>query len=216
MVDVVDDGRKVIAGRCGNDDLLCACGDVCGSLLLGGIEAGALQNDIDADLAPRKVLCVCFLIDGDLLAIDNDSVLGSFDSVLALAELAGESALSGIVLKKVSQHSRAGQVVDRDDLIAISLEHLSESKAADTSESVNRNFYHDFDPPENGICYVYIAIIDILLEHDSKCKNSVRTFTNSVLTQNVFRHILGMVGNTLQIVDDLDKDDAGSRVALSC
>ena len=158
---------------------------MCRSLFLGGIEAGALQNDIDADLAPRKVLCVCFLIDGDSLAIDNDSVIGNFDSVLALAELACESALSGVILKPI----RPNPLIATFTMILILLK-------------------MEFA--------VYIAIIDILLEHGSKCKNGVRTFTNSVLTQNVFRHILGMVGNTLQIVDDLDKDDAGSRVALSC
>ena len=37
------------------------------------------------------------------------------------------------------QHLGVGQVVDRDDFVALSAEHLTESQTADTSETVNCN-----------------------------------------------------------------------------
>jgi len=60
--------------------------------------------------------------------------------VLALADLAAEGALSGIVLKKVSEHLRAGEVVDSNYFVALSVKHLTESKTTDTAEAVNGNF----------------------------------------------------------------------------
>ena len=65
--------------------------------------------------------------------------------MLALADLAAVAALSGIVLEKVSEHSRAGKVVDSDYLVALSAEHLTECQTADTTETIDCNFYrHDF------------------------------------------------------------------------
>ena len=55
--------------------------------------------------------------------------------------------LSGIILEQVSQHLRAGQIVDRNNLIAFSVEHLTESQAADTAETINRNLNHWKSPP---------------------------------------------------------------------
>src|SRR5699024_6780762 len=52
LVDGVDDGLQVIAGRSGDDDLLGASSDVSHALVLAGVEAGALQDDIDVQLAP--------------------------------------------------------------------------------------------------------------------------------------------------------------------
>jgi hypothetical protein len=39
----------------------------------------------------------------------------------------------------VSQHLGGGQVVDSDNLEALSAEHLAESQTADTTETVNSN-----------------------------------------------------------------------------
>lgn len=46
-------------------------------------------------------------------------------------------ALRRIVLEKMSEHLGRGQVVDSDDLIAGSAEHLTESQSADTTEAVD-------------------------------------------------------------------------------
>ena len=56
MVDVVHDGGQIAAGRSGDDDLLGASVDVGLSLSLAGVEAGALENDVDVEVAPRQVV----------------------------------------------------------------------------------------------------------------------------------------------------------------
>ena len=82
LVDRVDDGLQVVAGRSRDNDLLSASSDVSHALLFAGVEAGALQNNVNADLAPRAILSVLNGIDLDLLAIDDDGILGSFDGAL--------------------------------------------------------------------------------------------------------------------------------------
>jgi len=109
------------------------------ALLLAGVEAGALQNDIDVQLAPGSILCVLNGVDLDLLAVNDDGVLGSLDGVLALADLAAERTLSSIVLQQVSQHLGAGQIVDCNNLIALSIEHLTESQTANTTKTIDSN-----------------------------------------------------------------------------
>ncbi len=80
--------------------------------------------------------CVLNGVDLDFLAVDDDGILGSLDRVLAFADLAAERTLSGIVLQQVSQHLGAGQIVDRDDLVTLSIEHLTESQTTDVAEAV--------------------------------------------------------------------------------
>ena len=123
------------------------------SFCLAGIETGALQYYIDTQLTPRQLSCVRLSVDSDLLAVHSDrtrsndgltilsenSVFVSY-SVLALTELACETTLSGVVLQKVSQHLWAGQVVDRNYLITLSFEHLTESQ---TAKAVNCYFCHN-------------------------------------------------------------------------
>ena len=139
LVDGVDNGLQVVACGSRDDDLLGASLDVSHALLLAGVEAGALQNDIDVQLAPGSVLCVLNSVDLDLLAVDDDGVLGSLDGVLALADLAAERTLSSIVLQQVSQHLGAGQVVDCDDLVTLSIKHLTESQTTNTTETIDSN-----------------------------------------------------------------------------
>jgi hypothetical protein len=62
--------------------------------------------------------------------------------VLSFTELAGEATLSGVVLQKVSKHFGAGEVIDGDNLITISLEHLTESQTTDTAKTVDSNSIH--------------------------------------------------------------------------
>ena len=140
LVDRVDNGLQVVAGRSRDNDLLSASSDVSHALLFAGVEAGALQNNVNADLAPRAILSVLNGVDLDLLAIDDDGILGSFDGVLVLTDLAQERALSGVVLEQVSQHLGAGQVIDGNNFVALSLKHLTESQTADTAKTIDSNF----------------------------------------------------------------------------
>ena len=77
MVYIVNDGRKIISCRSGDNNLLCACCDMSRSFLFGCVEAGALQNYIYSKLSPRKILSVFLSVDLDGLAINCDAVLAS-------------------------------------------------------------------------------------------------------------------------------------------
>ena len=120
---------------------------------LRGVESGALQNDVNIELCPRKILCVGHCIDCDLLAINCDGaggldglavflILGLFgsDSVKIFAENAAVTALCRVILQQVCQHLGACQVVDSNDVITLSAEHLTERKTADSAETVDSNF----------------------------------------------------------------------------
>jgi hypothetical protein len=74
VVDVVDNRLEVVACRSGDDDLLGASVQVSLSLCLGGVEAGALEDDVDAELAPRQVVGVSLLVDLDGLAVNRSAM----------------------------------------------------------------------------------------------------------------------------------------------
>ena len=93
VVDVVDDRGEVVARGSGDDDLLGAGVDVSLGLGLGGVEAGALEDDVDVELAPGQVGGVGLLVDLDLLAVDDDGILSGGDLVIAAVV-----ALRGVVL----------------------------------------------------------------------------------------------------------------------
>ena len=83
MVDIVNDGGQVIAGGSRDNNVLCACVDVSLCLSLGAVETSALQDNVNVQLAPGQLSSVGLSVDGDLLAVDNDVVLASLDSVSA-------------------------------------------------------------------------------------------------------------------------------------
>ena len=126
------------------------------SFSFAGVETGALENNVDTELTPRKLSCIRLSVDSDLLAVNSDrtrsnnsltilcenSVLESY-SVLALTELTCETTLSGVVFQKVCQHLRAGQVVDCNYLITLSFKHLTECQTTNTAEAVNSYFCHN-------------------------------------------------------------------------
>lgn len=106
------------------------------ALRFGAIESRAFENDVYADLAPRQVSGVLFRIDLYLFSVDDDGVVRRGDLVRQSV-----SALRGIIFEKVCEHSGIGQVVDRDNVVTLGAEHLSESQTADAAESVDCNFY---------------------------------------------------------------------------
>ncbi len=137
VVGVEDDGLEVRAGRSGDNDLLGTSVDVSLSLSLRGVETGALKYNVYAKLAPGKVLCVLLAVDLDFLAVNNDGILFCLDLVPESI-----SALSGIILQKLSKHFRVGEIVDGNDVIALSFEHLSECETSDAAETIDSNFNH--------------------------------------------------------------------------
>ncbi len=157
VVYVVNDSRQIVSGRSGDDDFLGAGVDMSLRLGLAGIEAGALKHYVNIEGLPGEILSLRHGVYGDFLAVNGDRAgnlyglavffelrLLRLDGVLVLADNAAESLLSGVILEKMSEHSRAGKVVDSDDLIAGSSEHLTESETADTAKTVNGNSYGHF------------------------------------------------------------------------
>jgi len=108
LVYAVNDGLQIVTSRSRDNYLLSASVDVSLRLLLGGVEAGALQNYVNTDLAPRKILCILLFINCNLLAIYGNGVFSRLNGVLALANVTSVSTLSGIILQQVCQHLRIG------------------------------------------------------------------------------------------------------------
>ena len=136
MVDVVNDGGKVIARRSGDNDFLRTGLKVCRSFLFAGVETGTFQNNINVVFFPRNVLGVFFGVDFNLFAVDGDGIFagGHFVGVFIFA-------LGGIILQEMREHFRAGQIVNRNDFIPFRVKHLTERQTTDTTETVNTNFY---------------------------------------------------------------------------
>ena len=137
VVDLGNNGGQVVASGSGDDDLLGTGIDVSLGFSLRHIEAGALQDDINTQLAPGQLSGIGLGIDGDDLTVDDDAVLPSLDTVRAKGQRA--STLSGLELQQVRQHLGRGQVVDSDNLEALSTEQLPEGLTADTTETIDSN-----------------------------------------------------------------------------
>ena len=63
-------------------------------------------------------------------------MIGIGDQISLLVSLLGR-----IVLQKIGKHIRGSQIIDRDNLKALSLEHLAESQTANTTKTINCNSY---------------------------------------------------------------------------
>ena len=141
MVDAVDNGREIAAGRCRNQNLFGARVEVRLALRLGSKEAGALENDINPQLPPGKILGVSLFVNPNIFAINGQGILVALDC------MAGVSSLHAVVLQKIGQHLGIGQVVDGDNLKLFIPENLAEGKPSDSAEPIDCNFNHSCDPP---------------------------------------------------------------------
>ena len=171
VVDVVDNRRQVVAGRSGDDDLLGASVDVSLGLGLRGVEAGALEDDVDIKVAPRQVVGVGLLVDGNLVTIDGNGVLAGDDLVVASIV-----ALRGVILQQVSEHLRRGEVVDGDDLGALVTEHLTEGQTTDATEAVDSNLdchAFSFRRPPDAPCAVQVSVGNTISDITASAKNPI-------------------------------------------
>ena len=174
FVNAVNDGGKIVARGCGNNDFLCACGDVSRRFFFRSIETGAFENYVDFVLFPRNVFSVFFGVDVDLFAVYDNCALGlfvacAFVDFVRNAVRVFISALRGIVFEKVREHFRVGKVVDSHYFVALSVEHLSESETTDTTESVNTNsdFCH-FCVLQKMCFIIYFLLFKAILSPPSK------------------------------------------------
>ena len=124
--------RDVLALRRGADDDLLRAGVDVGARLVGvGEQAGRLDHDVDAEVAPRQLGRVLDLEDLDRLAVDDDRVVG-------VADVALVGAVRRVVLEQQGVGRDVDEVVDGDDLdTRRALEHRLEGLAADAAEAVD-------------------------------------------------------------------------------
>jgi len=97
------------------------------------VPAGALDDDLDPQLPPRKIGGVLAREDLDLLAVHHDGVLLHLDGRL-------EAAVHGVVLQEVGQGLRVGDVVHGHDLERWILVRGAEEITADPPEPVDADF----------------------------------------------------------------------------
>ncbi len=108
-VDAEGDGDVGFGRRRGDDHLLGARREVLGGVLALGEEAGRLDHDVDAEVAPGQVGRVALGQHLDLLAVDHQRALVGLDG-------AREAAQDRVVLEQVGHRGRVDQVIDGDEL----------------------------------------------------------------------------------------------------
>ena len=104
-----DEGGVFVLRGSGDDDLLGAAVDVGLSLGCVGEEAGGLDHDVNAELAPGEVGGIALSESSDAVAVDGDGlvVVGNFGI---------ETTQDGVVLEQVCEGLVVGEVVDGNDL----------------------------------------------------------------------------------------------------
>ena len=138
MVDVVNDGFDVVTARCGDDNFFRACLDVFLGFVFAGEEAGAFEDDVHTQLAPRQFFRVSVGEDFDFFTVDDEVVTFEFGGAV-------EATLRGVIFEEVQQHVGRSEVVNGDDFDIFRFVHLAQSETADTSESVDGDFdCHEF------------------------------------------------------------------------
>jgi hypothetical protein len=95
-----------------------------------GEEAGGFDDDLRADGGPVELGRVALGEDLELLAVDDDGVLGGGDLVLEVAE-------DGVVLEQVGEGRRGGEVVDGDEFDVRVADCGAEDVASDAAEAVD-------------------------------------------------------------------------------
>ncbi|MPN34286.1 hypothetical protein SDC9_181779 [bioreactor metagenome] len=145
FIDAQNDGDVFVFGRGGDDNFLGAAffnmdtgtGFAFGRIASGiGEETGGFDYDIHTQIFPGKGTGIFFGEDFDALAVDDQAVLGSFNST-------GENAIVRIVLEQMSVCFSVKQIVDRNDFEfrTVAFKDRFQHLSADAAESVNTNLY---------------------------------------------------------------------------
>ena len=115
----------------------------CFARSFGGREdPGALQHEVDPQLAPRQLRRVTLGERRDPSAVDDQLALRGADVVVV-------APVDGVVLDQVRQVVRVGDVVDRDEVEPIGIEQDLQRRPADPPQAVDRDGRH-VTPPSAG------------------------------------------------------------------
>ena len=109
VVDAEHDRDVRVRGRGGDDDLLRACIEMLLRTVAVGEEAGRLEHDVDAQVAPGQRAGIPLGEHAHLLAGGAERPVGELDLALERAE-------RRVVLQEVGHRLRVAEVVQRDDL----------------------------------------------------------------------------------------------------
>ena len=94
-------------------------------------EAGRLDDDVGAELAPGQLRRVALRESAEGVRADGDGLVG-------VGNLLAEAAQDAVVLQQVDQRRVVGEVVDPDDLdVGARCQGRAEEVPADTSEAVD-------------------------------------------------------------------------------
>ena len=88
VVYIVNDSGEVIACGSRDNNLLSTGVDVSLGLSLGYIETCAFENNVNTELTPRKISSVGLSVDGDFLAVNDDST-GSYNGLAIFSIYSG-------------------------------------------------------------------------------------------------------------------------------
>ena len=136
-IDTANEHRGIVLGRTGQHDDLCACIDVSLGFLGGEESTGALEDILNAHLAPRQLCGVAVADDGNTLAVYGDGAVVGLDGAV-------KAAVHGVVLYGVGQLS-GGLIgsVDRNDLDIVRDDSCSENETTDAAETIDCYFDHN-------------------------------------------------------------------------
>src|SRR5699024_2748956 len=109
MVYIVNDGGQIVSCGSRDNNLSCACLNVGLGFCLGGVEAGALQNNVNFQLSPGKIGSVSLFVDLDGLAVNGD---GSGFLIRANGISQSVFALRRIIFQQMRQHLGRCQIVN--------------------------------------------------------------------------------------------------------
>src|SRR5574344_2019386 len=147
VVDAVDEHRGGVARGSGHDDLLRAGVEVHLRLLGREEETRGLDDDVDAEVAPRDEGLLVLVVVRGLLGEDLDDLAVDVELLLLVrtGDLVLEPAVHGIVLQHVREVLGVEEVVDADDLdVAEIVNRSAENHAADAAETVDANLDSHF------------------------------------------------------------------------
>jgi hypothetical protein len=134
-VDAERDCDVGVGGRRRDDHLLRARVEMLLRVLALGEEAGRLDHDVGAEVAPRQRGRVPLGRHLDRLAVDDDRVVGVLDGP-------GVGAVDGVVLQEVGERLGVDEVVDPHPLdVRVALVRRTEDVAPDAAEAVDPHAY---------------------------------------------------------------------------
>src|SRR6266508_1022735 len=136
------DDRDVFAfGGSGDENFLCAAGDVLACIGRAGESAGGLEHDVHSKLAPRELARIAMCKHANLIAIDRQA--GTIGG-----DVAAVGPVNGIVLEQMSEGPRIGEVVHRhkielrrSDSCGSLLFRRTQNLPANSPESIDPNTY---------------------------------------------------------------------------